>query len=147
MVSVQAEGCAPIVKAYLDGSDHAEEWDNPETVAAGLRVPKAVGGFLMLDIIRKSGGIAVTVTDEELLNGTWTIGTLTGIFSAPEGGAAFAAAQKLTASGYLKHSDTVVLFLTGSGLNIPIQSENLCIIEYIRVVWYCQVKEDLSVSW
>ncbi len=116
MIAVQAEGCAPIVKAYQNGSDHAEEWNNPETVAAGLRVPKAVGGFLMLDIIRKSGGIAVTVTDEELLNGTWTIGTLTGIFSAPEGGAAFAAAQKLTASGYLKHSDTVVLFLTGSGL-------------------------------
>ncbi len=116
MVSVQSEGCAPIVRAFHDGHDHAEAWENPATVAAGLCVPKAVGDFLMLRILRESGGTAVSVSDEELLNGMRTIGKYTGIFSAPEGGAALAAAQKLRDSGQIEQSDLVVVFITGSGL-------------------------------
>jgi len=116
MVSVQSEGCAPIVRAFQEGHDHAEAWENPETVAAGLRVPKAVGDFLMLRILRESGGTAISVSDEELLNGMRTIGKYTGIFSAPEGGAALAAAQKLRDSNQIKQSDSVVIFITGSGL-------------------------------
>lgn len=116
MVSVQAEGCAPIIKAFKDGSTSAEEWINPQTVAAGLRVPKAVGDFLMLKALRESGGTAVDVTDEELIRGVKLIGKHTGIFSAPEGGAAFIAAKKLRESGFIKEKEKVVIFITGSGL-------------------------------
>lgn len=116
MVSVQADGCAPIVRAFHDGSEYAEEWINPETVAAGLCVPKAVGDFLMLKALRNSGGTAVSVTEDELIDGIKYIGRHTGMFAAPEGGAALIAAKKLLDSGDIKSKEKVVIFMTGSGL-------------------------------
>jgi threonine synthase len=116
MVSVQAEGCAPIATAYEKGERFAPEFPNAHTAASGLRVPRAIGDFIMLDLIRASGGTALTVTDEEMVDGQKAIAQATGVFAAPEGGATLAAARKLEASGFIKPADTVVLFNTGSGL-------------------------------
>jgi threonine synthase len=113
---VQAAGCAPIVTAFEKGERFAPEVPNAHTFASGLRVPRAIGDFIMLDLIRASGGTGVTVTDDEMARGQNEIGEATGIFAAPEGGATLVAAQKLLDSGFLKASDTVVLFNTGSGL-------------------------------
>ncbi|MCP4725928.1 MAG: threonine synthase [bacterium] len=125
MVSVQAEGCAPIIKAFHDGQEAAPEWQDPDTVAAGLRVPKAVGDFLMLRALRESGGTAVSVSDDELIAGVKTIGKHTGIFAAPEGGAAFAAVERLKNSGEISENDRVVVFITGSGLKYTDTMSNL----------------------
>ncbi len=116
MVSVQAEGCAPIVRAYEAGSDHAEPWENAHTVAAGLRVPGAVGDFLILKAIRDSGGCAVAVSDEDLMSAVTEMAAYTGIFPAPEGGATLACLKSLVATGFVTKGDRVVLFNTGTGL-------------------------------
>ncbi len=116
MVSVQAEGCAPIVTAYNRGERFAEEFPNAHTSASGLRVPKAIADFIMIDLIRASGGTALTVTDQEMVHATRELSSSTGVFGAPEGGATLAAAQKLRDIGFIKSTDTVVLFNTGSGL-------------------------------
>ncbi len=115
MISVQAEGCAPIVKAFLEGKDHAETWENPQTLAAGLRVPGAIGDFLMLRAIRESGGTALTVTDDEIMENTHELASHEGIFPAPEGGAALAALRRLVDMKFVAPSDTIVVFITGSG--------------------------------
>ncbi len=116
MVSVQAEGCSPIVRAFRSGNRFAEPFDNPTTLAAGLRVPAAIGDFLILDAIRRSGGTAVTVSDEDMLAGVSELGSLTGVFAAPEGGAVFAALKVLLASKDIEKTETIVLMNTGSGL-------------------------------
>lgn len=116
MVSVQALGCAPIVKAFHEELQVGADIQNAQTVASGLRVPKAVGDFLMLDVLRKSGGTAVAVTDEELITEVREIGATTGIFAAPEGGACLSALKKLIENNFVKPDDRVVLFNTGSGL-------------------------------
>ena len=116
MVSVQAAGCAPIVTAFEKGERFADEFPNAHTMASGLRVPRAIGDFIMLDLIRASSGTAITVTDEEMVEGVREIAQATGIFACPEGGAALAAARKLEANGYIDQEDVVVLFNTGSGL-------------------------------
>ncbi|MBT4136928.1 MAG: threonine synthase, partial [Candidatus Latescibacteria bacterium] len=116
MVSVQAAGCAPIVRAYEAGADAAEPWQDAQTVAAGLRVPGAVGDFLMLRAIRESNGCALSVTDEELMACVFEMGGALGIFPAPEGGATLAALKKLIAQNWVKETDKVVLFNTGTGL-------------------------------
>lgn len=116
MVVVQADTCAPIVRAFQAGKDHAELFPNAATVAAGLRVPAAVGDFMMLRAVRESGGTAVTVTDAELLAGVGEFARHQGIYACPEGGAVWKAAEKLLASGWLKSHEEVVLFNTGSGL-------------------------------
>ena len=116
MVAVQAEGCAPIVKAYRDGADHADMFPNASTVASGLRVPAAVGDFLMLRAIRESGGTAVTVSDSELLAGVRELARLQGVYACPEGGAVWKAAERLLADGWIKPHEHVVLFNTGTGL-------------------------------
>jgi threonine synthase len=116
MVSVQAEGCAPIATAYEKGERFAEEFPNARTEASGLRVPRAIGDFIMLDLIGESGGTALTVTDEEMIAAARDMARMTGIFAAPEGGATLAAARKLQGSGFIGDDDTVVLFNTGSGL-------------------------------
>jgi threonine synthase len=116
MVSVQAEGCAPIATAYAAGERFATEFPNAHTAASGLRVPRAIADFIMLDLIRASGGTALTVSDEEMIAAAKEMGAKTGIFAAPEGGATLAAARKLLQSGFLKESDTTVLFCTGSGV-------------------------------
>src|SRR3989449_493081 len=114
--SVQAAGCAPIVRAFDNGWDEAPESENASTVASGLRVPRAIGDFIMLDILRKSGGGAVAVTDEEMIADTRVIGAAEGIFCAPEGAACLPALQKLMSGGAVKSGDRVVLFNTGSGV-------------------------------
>lgn len=116
MVSVQAEGCAPIVRAFAAGADAGAEISNAHTVAAGLRVPKAVGDFLMLDILRRSRGGAVAVSDAELLEAVKEFGASEGVFAAPEGAACLPALRRLLGQGVIKASDRVVLFNTGSGL-------------------------------
>jgi len=115
MVSVQSSGCAPMVKAFNDGKEFAEPWVGARTIADGLRVPAAVGDFLILRAIRESNGIAVAVSDEEILECTNTIGRTEGIFAAPEGGATLAALNQLLKDGWIKKDETIVLFNTGSG--------------------------------
>ena len=114
MITVQAAGCAPIVKAWEAGKSASEMWTGAETFASGLRVPKAYGDYLILDILKKSGGTAVNATDEEILEATRHWASVEGIFAAPEGAAALVAYQKLRASGFLRADDKVVLFNTGT---------------------------------
>ena len=116
MVTVQASGCAPIVTAFEAGKRFADEFPNAATTASGLRVPKAIGDFLILDAIRESGGTAIAVTDDELIDATKVIGAAEGLFCAPEGAACLPALEKLIDSGAIKKSDRVVLFNTGSGV-------------------------------
>ena len=116
MFSVQAEECAPIVRAFQAGAEHAEEFPNAQTCASGLRVPKAVGDFLMLKILRASKGGAVSVEDEEMIRMTREVGRREGIFVAPEGAACFAALRMLLSSGQISPDDQVVTFNTGSGI-------------------------------
>ena len=114
MITVQAAGCAPIVKAWEEGKSVSEAWVGAQTFAAGLRVPKAYGDYLILDILKKSGGTAVSATDEEIREATRHWASVEGVFAAPEGAASLAAYQKLRASGFLREEDTVVLFNTGT---------------------------------
>jgi threonine synthase len=116
MVTVQAAGCAPIVRAFEAGESFAEPIENATTIAAGLRVPKAIGDFLILDAIRESGGTAIAVTDEELIEGAKELARTEGIFAAPEGGACVPALRKLLERGDVKPDEKVVLFNTGSGI-------------------------------
>ncbi|MDQ3745594.1 MAG: threonine synthase, partial [Acidobacteriota bacterium] len=116
MVTVQSEGCAPIVRAFEEGRRHAEEFQNAETVASGLRVPKAIGDFLILDALRESGGAAIAVSDEELLAAVREIGAAEGLFVAPEGAACLPALRELIERGEVKPDERVVLFNTGAGV-------------------------------
>jgi threonine synthase len=116
MISVQAEGCAPIVTAFNKGERFAEEFPNAHTAASGLRVPRAIADFVMLDLIRASHGTAIALPDDEMIAAAKEMSATTGIFAAPEGGATLAGARRLTESGFLKPEETVVLFNTGSGL-------------------------------
>ena len=116
MVSVQAAGCAPIVHAFATGASHGAEIPKPHTIASGLRVPAAIGDFLMLDILRKSGGTAVSVSDEELRPAVEEIGSAEGLFPAPEGAACLPALKRLLRRGEVNPAEQVVLFNTGSGL-------------------------------
>jgi len=116
MIAVQGTGCAPIVRAWERGDESAEPWPDAHTCAAGLRVPSAIGDFLVLDAIRGSGGAAVAVTDREMLDAVATIGRTSGVFAAPEGGATAAAVAHLLERELLRADEEVVLFITGSGL-------------------------------
>ena len=116
MVSVQSSGCAPIVKAWDEGKPSAELWPNASTLAAGLRVPKPYGDYLILDILKKSGGAAVAVSDDEVMDALRHWARVEGIFAAPEGAAALAAYRKMRNKGFFAPEDTVILFNTGSGL-------------------------------
>ena len=116
MVTVQAAGCAPIVRAFEAGKRFADEFPNGATVASGLRVPRAIGDFLILDAIRASGGTALAVTDEELIAATREIGTAEGVFCAPEGAACLPALRKMVEAGQVKSDERVVLFNTGAGV-------------------------------
>jgi threonine synthase len=117
MVSVQSDGCAPIVRAFESGAETAAMFENAHTIADGLRVPAAVGDMLMLRTLRDSGGIAVAVPDSELMEGANLIARTEGIFAAPEGGATVAAYRLLRNRGWIKPGERVVLFNTGSGLS------------------------------
>jgi threonine synthase len=115
MVTVQAEGCAPMVRAFSAGQEFADFWEGAQTIADGLRVPAAVGDFLILRALRESNGTAVTVSDEEMMAGANLIGRTQGIFAAPEGGATLAAFNRLREQNWIDDDETVVLFNTGSG--------------------------------
>jgi threonine synthase len=119
MVVVQADGCAPIVRAFERGERHAPRWADAATVAPGLRVPAAIGDYLILDAVRAGGGTCLAVSDEELLDGSRLAARVEGLFLAPEAGAAVVAARKLRESGFLAPDDEVVIFATGSGLKHP----------------------------
>ncbi len=114
MVSVQSEGCAPIVRAFREGAEFAEPWEGARTVADGLRVPAAVGDFLILRALRESDGVAIAVTDDDMVRLARVMGSLAGVFPAPEGAACLAAQIDLLRSGWIRPDETVVLFNTGT---------------------------------
>src|SRR5437868_599965 len=116
MVVVQAAGCAPVVKAWNEHKPVAEMWQGARTSAAGLRVPKPYADYIILDILKQSGGTAVSVSDEDILNGVQEWASREGLFASPEGAACLPAYQRLVREGFLKPTDKVVLFNTGSGL-------------------------------
>jgi threonine synthase len=116
MVSVQAENCAPIVRAFDQGAERSEPWQNARTVADGLRVPKAIGDFLVLRAIRESGGTAIAVSDTDMVRDMRELGAKEGVSAAPEGGAALQALRVLVRDGRVNTTDTVVLFNTGGAL-------------------------------
>jgi threonine synthase len=116
MIAVQATGCAPIVRAFEAGADHAERWSDAQTIAAGMRVPAAIGDYLILEAIRESDGTALTVSDDEMREGMALAAEREGLFVSPESGAAVIAARKLRESGFLRADDLTVIFATGSGL-------------------------------
>jgi len=116
MVSVQAENCAPIVRAFQKGTEKADPWEGASTLADGLRVPRAIGDFLILRAVRESGGTAVAVSDASMVEGMLAIGRHEGVSAAPEGGAALVAIQRLVADGSIKPQHSIVLFNTGGAL-------------------------------
>ncbi len=116
LVSVQSAGCAPVVRAFESGASRCEAWKDPWTVASGLRVPGPLGGALMLKALRETGGTAVSVTDDQLLEGAGLLSGLEGIDACPEGGAAVAAARILLERGLATPTERVVLFNTGAGV-------------------------------
>jgi threonine synthase len=119
MIAVQAEGCAPVVRAFEENEPRSRFFDGAHTLAAGLRVPKPLGDFLVLGAVRSSGGTAIAVSDEEMLDAGAELASSEGIFAAPEGAACVAALRKLLTSGFLKPADRIVLYNTGSGLKYP----------------------------
>jgi threonine synthase len=116
MFCVQAEGCAPMVRAFREGSEFAEPWQNANTIAAGIRVPAAIGDYLILGALRESGGGALTVTDDEILAYMKIVASLEGMFICPEGAAITAALEKLLSDGTLSPEENILLLNTGSGL-------------------------------
>jgi threonine synthase len=115
MFAVQAQGCAPMVRAFAAGAERAEEWANAQTLASGLRVPGAIGDFLILRALRESRGAALAVSDAAMLTAMREIAETEGIITSPEGGATLAALKKLVADGFLAGHETIVLFLTATG--------------------------------
>ena len=115
MVCVQASGCAPVVKAWNEKQSVSQMWANASTAASGLRVPKPYGDYLILEILRNSGGIALSVPDDEIMQAVRHWGKMEGIFAAPEGAAVLAGYKKLLASEFFSPDDAVVLFNTGTG--------------------------------
>ena len=116
MISVQAAGCAPVTRAFEAGNSSSQMWQNASTFAAGLRVPKPYGDYILLEILRASGGVSLAVTDKEILDSILDWARNEGVFLSPEGASVTAAYDKLLANGFLKKTDRVVLFNTGSGL-------------------------------
>ena len=116
MIAVQAEGCQPVVRAYMDNEPRSRFWDDAHTVASGLRVPKPLGDFLILEAVRNSRGTALAVSDSELLDAGIQLASDEGMFVAPEGAACVAALEKLLANGFLKRDERIVIYNTGAGL-------------------------------
>lgn len=124
MVAVQAEGCAPIVKAFDEGTRHAEPWKDAHTIASGIRVPAAVGDFLILDAVRESGGFAVSVSDENISKSHKECAKKEGILLCPEGAATLAALKQELKTGRIKMDETVMLFNCATGLKYPMESDH-----------------------
>lgn len=119
MISVQADGCAPIVKAFHEGKRVADLWPNAHTIAPGIRVPVAIADYLIIDAMQASKGTGVLVSDQEILDAIKTLARVEGLFAAPEGAATYAGYRKLIENGFLDPLEKVVLFNTGSGLKTP----------------------------
>jgi len=115
-VSVQAAGCAPVAKAFLEGAERTEPWPDPHTRAYGLRVPSPIGGFICVRVLRETNGTAIAITDEDADNGAHSLAARVGIDVCPEGGATWAAVAKLRERGFIRAADTVIVFNTGTGL-------------------------------
>ena len=115
MVTVQSEGCAPVVRAFQEGEELAEPWQDAHTVADGLRVPSAVADFLILRTLRESAGTAIAVSDQEMLSAARLIGRTEGVFACPEGDATLVAFRQLCQQGWINDGERVVLFNAGSG--------------------------------
>ena len=120
MVAVQAEGCAPMVRAWQEGERHARRWENAQTIAMGIRVPQAVGDFLILDAVRASNGFAIAVADADIQQAVDDVGRKDGLLLCPEGGATLAAYRKARAEGLVKPEDRVMLFNCSTGLKYPL---------------------------
>jgi threonine synthase len=119
MVVVQSEGCAPIVRAFDMGERFAEPWQNAQTIAAGLRVPVAIGDYLILDAVRDTGGTAIAVSEDAIRDAQLEMGRLAGVYAAPEAAATWAATCALRRTGFLNGDERIVLFCTGMGLKYP----------------------------
>jgi threonine synthase len=119
LVVVQATGCAPLVRAFEQGARHAEPWSDARTIAAGIRVPSAIGDYLVLDAIRESGGSAVAVTDDEIVDAQRALARGAGLYASPEGAATYAALPHLRRIGFLEGTERVVLFNSAMGLKYP----------------------------
>jgi threonine synthase len=119
MVAVQASGCAPIVKAYEAGEEHAELWQDAHTVAAGIRVPVAIGDFLILRAVRDSGGFAIAVPDEDIIAARDEVAREDGLLLCPEGAATFAAYTQALADGRVQRDERAVLYNCATGLKYP----------------------------
>jgi threonine synthase len=119
MISVQSSGCAPIVRAYNEQKPDSQFWENAETIASGLRVPKAFADHLILDAVYKSGGSAVAVSDEEIVASVYEIARTEGLFICPEGAACFAALRYLLSQGKVTETDRVLVFNTAAGIKYP----------------------------
>jgi len=115
MFAVQSTGCAPIVRAFAQNAEQAEEWPDPKTIASGLRVPSAIGDFLMLKALRESRGGALAVEDSAMLDAVRELAETEGLVTSPEGGATLAAVRRLLRDGFISGQETIVLFLTASG--------------------------------
>jgi threonine synthase len=120
MIAVQAEGCAPMVKAFQEGEEHAPRWEGAHTIAAGIRVPRAVGDFLILRAVRESGGVAMAVSDEDLMDCVEEAAREDGFLLCPEGGATMAAWRKALDAGLVGKDERVVLFNCATGLKYPL---------------------------
>jgi threonine synthase len=120
MIAVQASGCAPMVKAFEDGVEHAPRWENAHTIASGIRVPQAVGDFLILRAVRESGGFAIAVDDGAITAALNEMAKEEGFLLCPEGAATYAAYKQSLADGRVKKTDRVVLFNCASGLKYPL---------------------------
>ena len=119
MIAVQAEGCQPVVRAFQEDQPRSRFWEDAHTVAAGLRVPKPLGDFLVLQAVRESHGTAIAVSDQQALDAGAALASEEGIYAAPEGAACIAALEKLLTSGFLGRADRIVVYNTGSGLKYP----------------------------
>jgi threonine synthase len=124
MVAVQAAGCAPIVHAYDTGQNNAPRWENAHTIASGIRVPQAIGDFLILRAVRESGGFAIAVSDESIVAAVDDVARKDGLLLSPEGGATVAAYQQAVASGRVRRDERAVLFNCATGLKYPMPYVN-----------------------
>ncbi len=135
MIAVQAEGCAPIVRAYDADERHATRWENAATVAAGIRVPQAVGDFLILDAVRRSGGFAIAVSDAEIEANVAETGAVEGLLLCPEGGATLAAYRKGLKDGRIDPSERTLLFNCATGLKYPLADASLTLDRTQSIDW------------
>jgi threonine synthase len=120
MVAVQAAGCAPMVRAYEQGVEQATRWEDAHTIAAGIRVPQAVGDFLILRAVRESGGFAIAVSDEVIAAGLEEVAREEGFLMCPEGAATYAAYKQSLADGRISRNESAVLFNCATGLKYPL---------------------------